>query len=214
KIKKQNLFEVLSLTEKADASAAKVAYFRLAKVFHPDTVMAGSPPEIAQLKAEIFGRIGDAYRTLSDEKLRTDYLEELKHGGKGEQLDVALILQAEELFQKGCILVKARKWPEAVKMLDDAIKSNAEEAEFYAWRGYAKFFANPDKKAGHMEALKDIALTLKRNERIAAAHYFVGHIAKLTGDEKAALKEFKRTVELNPDHVDAAREVRMMSGKK
>jgi tetratricopeptide (TPR) repeat protein len=68
---------------------------------------------------------------------------------------------------------------------------------------------------GHTEALKDLAQALKKNERIAAAHYFVGHIAKLTGDEKAALKEFKRAVELNPDHIDAAREVRMMtSGKR
>jgi hypothetical protein len=214
KLKGQNHFEVLGINDKADAGQVKIAYFRMAKAYHPDTVPEGAPPELGQLKAEIFGRVGDAYRTLSDEKLRADYVEDLKHGGKGEQVDVAKILLAEELFQKGCILVKARKWPEAVKMLDDAIKANPEEAEFFAWRGYAKFFANPDKKVGHQEALKDLAVTLKRNERIAAAHYFVGHIAKLTGDEKTALKEFRRAVELNPDHIDAAREVRIMTGKK
>jgi len=214
KLKGQNHFEALGLNDKADASQVKVAYFRLAKSYHPDTVPEGAPPELGQLKAEIFGRVGDAYRTLSDEKLRAEYVEDLKHGGKGEQVDVAQILLAEELFQKGCILVKARKWPEAVKMLDDAVKANAEEAEFYAWRGYAKFFANPDKKAGYMEALKDIQLTVKKNERIASAHYFLGHISKLTGDEKLALKEFKRAVEYNPDHIDAAREVRLMTGKK
>lgn len=214
KLKGQNHFEALGLSDKADASQVKVAYFRMAKSYHPDTVPEGAAPELGQLKAEIFGRVGDAYRTLSDEKLRAEYVEELKHGGKGEQVDVAQILLAEELFQKGCILVKARKWPEAVKMLDDAIKANAEEPEFYAWRGYARFFANPDKKAGHLEALKDLQLALKKNERIAAAHYFLGHISKLTGDEKLALKEFKRAVEYNPDHIDAAREVRLMVGKK
>jgi hypothetical protein len=214
KLKGQNHFEALGLTDRADAAQVKVAYFRMAKSYHPDTVPAGAPPELGQLKAEIFARVGDAYRTLSDEKLRADYVEDLKHGGKGEQVDVAQILLAEDLFQKGCILVKARKWPEAVKMLDEAIKANAEEAEFYAWRGYAKFFANPDKKAGHLEALKDIQLTLKKNERIAPAHYFLGHISKLTGDEKTALKEFKRAVEHNPDHIDAAREIRLMTGKK
>jgi hypothetical protein len=90
-------------------------------------------------------------------------VEDLKHGGKGERVDVAQILLAEEMFQKGCILVKARKWPEAVKMLDDAIKANVEEAEFYAWRGYAKFFATADKKVGQAEAMKDISLALKKN---------------------------------------------------
>ncbi|HVE85000.1 MAG TPA: DnaJ domain-containing protein [Myxococcales bacterium] len=212
RLKGQNHFEALELNEKADTGLVKVAYFKLAKLYHPDTVPEGAPPEIGQLKAEIFARVGEAYRTLSDDKLRADYLEELKHGGKGEQVDVAQILQAEEMFQKGCILVKARKWPDAVRMLDEAIKANPEEPEFYAWRGYAKFFATPDRKAGHGEALKDLSLALKKNDRIAAAHYFVGHIAKLTGDEKMALKEFKRAVELNPDHIDAAREVRMMTG--
>jgi curved DNA-binding protein CbpA len=214
KVKEQNYFEVLSVTDKADAGQVKAAYFRLAKGYHPDTVPETAPPEVGQLKAAIFARIGDAYRTLSDEKLRADYVEELKHGGTGEQVDVAQILLAEELFQKSIILVKARKFPEAVKMLDDAIKANAEEPEFFAWRGYARFFANPDRKAGQVEALKDLQAALKKNDRIAAAHYFVGHIAKLCGDERLALKEFRRTVELAPDHIDAQRELRLMTGGK
>ena len=213
KLKGQNHFEVLGIDQKADASQVKVAYFKMAKQHHPDTVAEGSPPEFGKLKEEIFARVGEAYRTLSDDKLRAEYIEDLKHGG-GEQIDVQQILLAEELFQKGCILVKARKWPEAVKMLDDAIKANAEEPEFYAWRGYAKFFANADRKAGQAEAARDIGLTLKKNERIGAAHYFLGHISKLMGDEKAALREFKRTVELSPDHIDAAREIRLMTGGK
>ncbi|HZN93534.1 MAG TPA: DnaJ domain-containing protein, partial [Myxococcales bacterium] len=214
KLKTQNHFEALGVTDKADASQVKVAYFRLAKLYHPDTVPEGAAPELGKLKAEIFARVGDAYRTLSDEKLRASYVEELKYGGKGEQVDVSQLLLAEELFQKGCILVKARKWPEAVKMLDEAIKNNAEEPEFYAWRGYAKFFANPDRKAGNAEAQKDLVHALKKNEGLATAHYFVGHIAKVNGDEKLALREFRKAVDLNPDHIDAAREVRLMSGKK
>jgi len=214
KLKTQNHFEALEVTDKADAGQVKVAYFRLAKLYHPDTVPEGAAPELGQLKAEIFARVGDAYRTLSDEKLRASYVEELKYGGKGEQVDVSQLLLAEELFQKGCILVKARKWPEAVKMLDEAIKNNAEEPEFYAWRGYAKFFANPDRKAGNAEAQKDLVHALKKNEGLATAHYFVGHIAKVNGDEKLALREFRKAVDLNPDHIDAAREVRLMSGKK
>ncbi|WP_223746176.1 DnaJ domain-containing protein [Myxococcus sp. XM-1-1-1] len=213
-LKQQNHFQRLGLAEQADGSAVKVAYFRLAKLYHPDTLPQGAPPELEKLKAEVFAYIGDAYRTLSDDKSRAAYLEELKSGGAGAEVDINAILMAEELFQKSCILVKARKFPEAVKMLNEAIQLNAEEAEFYAWRGYARFFTATDKKAAQPEAFREIQNAIKRNERCAPAHYFLGVIAKLTGDTAGALKHFKRTVELQPDHIDAQREIRMAAQKK
>lgn len=213
-MKQQTHFQRLGLTEQADSSAVKVAYFRLAKQYHPDTLPPGAPPELEKLKAEVFAYVGDAYRMLSDDKSRAAYLEELKSGGAGSEVDVNAILMAEELFQKACILVKARKFPEAVKMLNEAIQLNAEEAEFYAWRGYARFFTVADKKAAQPEAFREIQNAIRRNERCAPAHYFLGVIAKLTGDATGALKHFKRTVELQPDHIDAQREIRMAAQKK
>ncbi|WP_420821841.1 J domain-containing protein [Pyxidicoccus caerfyrddinensis] len=214
-MKQQNHFQRLGLTEQTNSSAVKMAYFRLAKLYHPDTLPQGAPPDLEKLKAEVFAYIGDAYRMLSDDKSRAQYIEELKEGGgAGTEVDINSILMAEELFQKSCILVKARKFADAVKMLDEAIKLNAEEAEFYAWRGYARFFTAADKKAAQPEAFREIQNAIKRNERCAPAHYFLGVIAKLCGDAPGALKHFKRTVELQPDHIDAQREVRMSTQKK
>ncbi|MBF5045093.1 J domain-containing protein [Aggregicoccus sp. 17bor-14] len=212
-LKKQNHFERLELSEKTDASSVKVAYFKLAKLHHPDTLPAGAAAELQKLKSEVFGYIGEAYRTLLDDASRAQYLEVLQSGGEGE-VDIGNILKAEELFQKGCILVKARKFPEAVEMLDQAILLNPDEPEFFAWRGYARFFTFADKKAGAAEASKDLQLTLSRNERCVPAHYFLGVIAKLCGDAAAAQKHFQRTVALQPDHIDAQRELRMAAQKK
>lgn len=211
-LKGKNHFEVLGLTEKADPGATKMAYFKLARMYHPDTVPPGAPPELAKLKGDIFSAVGEAYRTLSDEKSRARYLEELKHGA--QQVDVAKLLRAEELFQKGCALVKMRKFADAVKMLDEAIQSNPDEGEFYAWRGIARFFTFQDRKQGYPEAMKDITACLQRNERCAPAHYFQGQMAKLLGDNAAALRHFTRTVELQPNHVDAQRELRLLGGKR
>ncbi|MDQ3266483.1 MAG: DnaJ domain-containing protein, partial [Myxococcota bacterium] len=214
KLKDQNLFQVLGLEQNADSAAVKMAYFKLARIFHPDTVTQEAPPEIGRLKGEIFASVGDAYRRLGEDKSRAEYLEELKHGG-GEQIDIQQILMAEEYFQKGCILVKAKKFPDAVKMLDDAIKANDKEGEFYAWRGYAKYFAAVDKGAARTEIWKDFNTALKLNERVGSLHYFMGHIAKLSGDNTGALKHFKKATEYQPDHTDALRELRMMgTGKR
>ena len=206
-IKKENFFQVLGLPETTDATAVKMAYFRLAKIYHPDTVAPGAPPDMQKLKAEVFSVVGEAYRRLQDDKNRAEYLLDLKAGGASE-LDIAKILRAEDLFQKGTILVRARKYPEAVKMLEEAIQSNPDEPEFYAWRGYATFCLSADKKTAAVEAVKEIQKALARNPRCAPAHFFLGNISKLLGDVPGAMKHFKRTVELDVHHIDALRELR------
>lgn len=214
-LKGQTHFERLGLTEQTDAGAVKIAYFKLARLYHPDTLPPNAPQELERLKAEIFGYIGDAYRTLTDDKSRAEYIESLKGGAEGqEEVDVVAILQAEERFKRGTIFMKARKYAEAVTIFDEAIGLNPDEAEFYAWRGYARFCAAPDKKAAQPEAFKELQLAIKKNERCAPAHYFLGVMAKSLGDAGGALKHFRRTVELQPDHIDAQREIRIATQKK
>ena len=207
-----NHFQLLGLTDKADAAAVKAAYFKLAKLYHPDTVPPGAPVELAELKAQVFAMVGEASRVLGDDQSRADYLESLKAGG-GSQVDVRQVLAAEETFHKGVAMIKARRFPEAVKALDDSITLNPREGEFYAWRGYARFFTTPDKKVAMVDAMRDLHHALKLNERCAPAHYLIGQLHKLTGDNMLALKHFKKCVQLDQGHVDAQREIRLLTGR-
>jgi len=212
KIRKENHFQVLGVSENVDSTAVKAAYFKLAKQYHPDTVPPDAPPELGRAKAEIFAAIGEANRMLSDDASRARYKETLADGGPAE-VDVQSVLQAEETFNKGTALVRARRFAEAVKTFDDAIAANPREGEFYAWRGYARFFTVQDKKVAMVEALRDLNQSLKLNERCAPAHYFIGQVYKLTGDTTTALKHFKRCVALDPQHVNAQREIRIATPK-
>jgi hypothetical protein len=45
------------------------------------------------------------------------------------------------------------------------------------------------------------------------AHLFLGHMSKVVGDMKLAQKCYQRVLELDPKHVEAQRELRLM-GKK
>ncbi|WNG54941.1 DnaJ domain-containing protein [Archangium gephyra] len=215
KMMEQNHFERLGLGADTNGPAVKIAYFKLAKQYHPDTLPPGAPPELEKLKADVFAYIGEAYRALSDDKSRAAYIEELKTGGsKPAQVDVEAILKSEEHFRKAGLYIKARKFADAVKLLDEAIQLNPEEPEFFAWRGYARFFTFEDKKVGYNEAYKDIQQCLKQNDKVASGHYFLGVIAKLCGDTSGALKHFQKTVEVQPNHIDAQREIRMAAQKK
>lgn len=209
----KNHFQVLGVQETASSAQIKTAYFQLAKLYHPDTVPQGAPAEIGKLKANIFAAVNDSYKVLGSDQSRADYVEELK-AGSPEQLDVARIMGAEEAFQKGCILVKARKFPEAVAMLDDAIKLNDKEGEYFAWRGFARFVASSDKAAGKTVAVKELEAAIKMNPKAAMSYYFMGQLLKLTGDAPGAEKWFKKTLAADPNHVDAQRELRLAAGRK
>jgi len=211
-LKGQNHFQVLGLPEVATSSAVKVAYFRLAKQYHPDTVPPGAPDEVLRLCSELFAAIGEAHRRLGNDKSRAEYLEELNSGGASD-VELEQILRGEELFQKGSVQVKARKYQEAVETLSQAILANAEEGEFYAWRGIARFFAATDKRAAFPMAKSDVDEALRRNPRCAPAFFFLGQMAKVLGDISEAAGHFQKTLELQPQHIDAQRELRLLEKK-
>lgn len=210
RIRKQTYFEVLNVGRDVEPGGVKAAYFKLAKSYHPDTVPPGAPEALVKVKADLFALIGEAHRTLGDPKLKQDYIAAIDSGTLGEKVDIAKLLLAEELFQKGRVLVKARKWADAVKVLDEAIAANPQEGEYYGWRGFARFFLFEDKAKGHALALKDLEYGIKLNPNAAATFYFHGNLWKLQGDLGKAKTYFKRCVELDPRHIDAQRELRLM----
>ena len=202
-------FEILGLKRDSDPGAVKMAYLKAARSYHPDTVAPGSTEVFAKLKADVFALISEANNTLSDPARRKEYTAELDAGGTGSKVDMEKIFRGEEVFQKGRILVQARKYSDAVKMFEEAVTCNPDEPEFYAWRGYAKHLQASDKKAVERDVLKDINFCVSKNPNVASAYYFLGFVAKAHGDEKTAMTNFKKCVALDPKHIDAQREVRV-----
>jgi curved DNA-binding protein CbpA len=72
-----DLFAVLELEDGADREAVRAAYFRLAKVLHPDR-QAGDDPE----STERFLQIQHAYEVLMDPRLRHEYEEAARQASK------------------------------------------------------------------------------------------------------------------------------------
>ena len=205
-------FEALGMERKSASSAeAKRNFFVLAKELHPDTVSDPALADLRTVKERLFSRINEAMQALGDDKKRKEYEEELD--GKKASVDVARIFGAEENFQRAEILIKARKYKEGLELLDKAIEMNDQEAEFYAWRGYAKFLLSQDRKASYEESAADCKKAIKMQEVCLPAHLFLGHMSKVVGDVKLAQKCYHRVLELEPTHVEAQRELRLM-GKK
>ncbi len=205
-------FEALGLDRKtASPAETKRNFFVLAKELHPDTVSDPAQVALREIKERLFARINEAAQVIGDEKRRKEYEAELD--GKAQNVDVARIFAAEENFQRAEILIKARKYQEGLDLLEQAIEMNPEEAEFYALRGYAKFLAAKDRKQSYEECASDCRKAVKMIERCLPAHLYLGHMAKMLGDLKAAKKAYSRVLELDEGHVEAQRELRLMGAK-
>ncbi|HET8540626.1 MAG TPA: J domain-containing protein, partial [Anaeromyxobacter sp.] len=202
-------FEVLGLGRDAAGPAIKIAYFQLAKTYHPDAVPADAPPDVRKLCADVFGKVSEAWSVLGDDASRAAYVEALKSGGTA-QVDVMNIFEAENAFQAGTMLVKARKYGEAIQKFDEALKLNADEPEFAMWRAYADFLAAGDKRKKLAQSGAEIEGALKRNPRCAQGYLFLGQMAKVAGDLGLAEKHLRRGLQVAPDHADLQRELKYL----
>ncbi len=207
----KNHFEVLGVPQTAEGAAFKLAFFKLAKAYHPDTAV-GASPEVAKLKADIFARMNEAYQVLDNPLRRAQYLESLQHGGD-MKVDVARVLAAEEKYFKAKIFLKNRKYREALALMDEVVVLNAQEGEFVACRGLAAFLAAADKAAERPRALQAIEEGLALNPRCAEAHFFRGQIEKVSGNLRLAQESFLEALKLNPKHAEAQRELKWLNKK-
>lgn len=200
---------MLGIERSAAGPAVKAAYFQLAKTYHPDAVPADAPADVRKLCADVFAKVSEAWSVLGDDASRAAYLEALKSGG-AEQVDVMNIFAAENAFQAGTMLVKARKYAEAIAKFDEALKLNADEPEFAMWRAFSDFLLADDKKKKLPQAASAIEAALKRNARCAQGYLFLGQMSKVAGDLPLAEKHLKRGLQVAPDHADLQRELKYL----
>ncbi len=211
RMKDADYFEVLGVRREATLAQIKASYFQLAKTYHPDSAQPGDPPEAKQLRADVFAKIGEAWGVLGDDSKRAKYLEELASGGAAD-VDVMAILQAEQIFQLAAVLVKSRKYEEALKKLDECIQLNAEEPEFGIWKAWVEFLVAPAdrKKAKAVESAATIEAGLKKNPRCTPGYLFLGQMAKLVGDVAGAERHLKRGLAVDEKNVELQRELKYL----
>jgi tetratricopeptide (TPR) repeat protein len=153
--------------------------------------------------------VSEAWSVLGEDAARAAYLEKLRSGGTAD-VDVMNIFQAENLFQAGTMLVKARKYDEALRQFEEAIKLNADEAEFGMWKAWCEFLLSADRKKKLAPAAAAVEAGLKRNPRCAQGYLFLGQMAKIAGDLALAEKQLRRGLQVAPEHADLQRELKYL----
>ena len=217
KLKKQSHFERLALSQDITSKDVTKAFLKLAQSYHPDRLASSVPEKVRTLCSDVFAMINEAHQTLSDEGSRAKYLKSLTEPEE-EMVDLQPILESESAFEKGKVLLKARKHAEALNEFERAIKLCASDGEYYIYQGYALFLSKGEGDRSSLNRSIDAILKgLKmREENAAAGFLFLGRIYKSVGEEAKARKMYQKAQTLDPKDVEIARELRLMDlrGKK
>ncbi|HEY8073493.1 MAG TPA: DnaJ domain-containing protein [Labilithrix sp.] len=200
KIATESHFEMLGLDEGASVEAVRAAYYRLAKVWHPDRL----PADLAPLRSEvetIFAKMGEAQRVLTDPDARRAATS--SPGGAAPKRPRAELLRDIDVALGKRDVVMARAGAEQLVAGD---KDDAEAAAILAW-------LDADQGEGKKETLESAVARLDKavntDRYCDRAHYYRGVLHKRLGMTAAAVRDFARAAQINPKNVDAEREVRL-----
>ncbi|MEM6789510.1 MAG: DnaJ domain-containing protein [Myxococcota bacterium] len=222
-IDNQTFYEILNVPPTAPPDAVQAAFFGLAKQWHPDRL----PPALQDMKTEVarvFGRMNEAFQTLSDAEKRQEYDSIVKQGG-GTARDREIVERAVDsalLFQKGEVLFKKGAYPQAEELVQQAADADPDQPEYQTLLAWIQAYRSgppeklregqtTDRYDRQIEILDEV---LEREPEYERARFYRGTLLKRAGHVEQAYKDFRMVMQLNPRNIDAAREVRLHKMRK
>jgi len=207
----KDYYEILGVSRDSTPAEIRDSYYHLVKHYHPD-VNPNADHETRARAEEIFTQITTAYETLSqgDKKAQYDSHEELS----ALKSQAKYIYEAEMTFKKGITLLVQRNYTEAEKHLREAVQMNPDEAAYLGAYGWTRFLAAEDKTSVLPEVKSCLENAIRMNDKIAENYYYTGCLYKHTNDLRNAAKYFEKAIEIDPDYIEAKREVRLINTRR
>jgi len=220
-ISNQNYYEMLQVQLGAPVEDVRKSFFRLAKVFHPDRANREGLTDLKETLEYIFSNLSEAHSTLLDPDTRSEYGAAISEGinrtsnmpSAGDEEEVNDVLEAEKLFQKAQVLLRREQYDKGLALVDRARELNPKEGEYLAM--WAKLKATVrDRGAPVDDLINHLRQAEEMSPNSVRVHFYLGQLLKRDGKESEALTHFKKVLEVNPRHIEAAREVRIMEMRK
>ena len=205
---KQNAYARLGVSPGATNDQIKSAYLGLAKRFHPDRAsgagMGAMQPELQAL----FGQLKDSYDAISTAELRTRYDAKQKAGGKPNSRTE----EAALALKMGDVLFKKRDFDGAIQKMRRAVELEAtgDGLAALAWA----LVADPKGSPAAKEEAATLINRALRAPGVTARTYYVAGVLWRTKDPDSACDAFRKALQVDPGHSDAALELRLIEQRR
>ena len=193
----------------------RAAYDRLAERTHPDRV-AGSSEAVRRLAEEVFRRVADAFEILSDPRRRQEYMLDRQREMReaAERAESRRALEGEMEFQKGETALRLRDYQKALRHFGQSLELYPDDGEYHAHYGWTLHMLHPDSLQIAEEAIEHVKRGIKLARDREKPYLFMGRLCKVTGRPEAAEKMFNRAVRIQPECVEAMRELRLIEMRR
>lgn len=204
-------FAALGITRSASIDDVKKAYLDLVKVWHPDRVPAGLE-DLKPAFGEVFARLDQARSTLTDASARLDYVNRLASGAPSDRMRIGSPAEAALELKKADVLLKKKDFAGSEEHARSAVRMAPENADAHAFLISIQMQKPGVSKDDLRRFVTQLDELIKKNDRCERAYFCRGQLKKLL--DINAIPDFARAAELNPNNVDAAREVRLHTMRK
>ena len=205
-------FVALGVSRTASPEEVKKAFVEAAKTWHPDRVPAGLE-DARPLLSKLFARLELARATLSDPARKKQYLDDLAKPATAATAGDVSSAEATLEFRKAEVLLKKNDAAGAEAHLRKAVQlapSNVEYQVLLVW-----LQAKPTSTTARLaELVADLDRLIGRESTSEKAHFYRGQLRKRIDQPDKAHADFVKAAALNPNNVDAAREVRIYTMRK
>jgi tetratricopeptide (TPR) repeat protein len=198
-------FEMFDLMPSATMEDVQRRFPVVAAAWHPDRANTN---ELRTLHTEIFALYNHAFTTLADLKSRMQYEETIAGGGgtPAAQKRVNAVLDTVQEAHRAEIALNRKDYVEAERMLRRVLETNPDDIAVNALLCKCLLETNP---APYLDDIVNrLAKILRTTDSNDQAQYLMGMVCKVKSD-KRAIGFFKKALEINPNNLDAQREVRI-----
>ena len=211
----ETYFEMLGVSSDADAVEVREAYAERAGRLHPDRFRSAHS-SLQNLAAEAFQILSHARRVLLDPKRRGEYVLELRKNERlaAAQIESERVATAALAFREGEAKLRRRVYKDALRLFGKALELNASQGEYHAHYGWCLFLCHQENEVMIEEAIEHVRRGAKLAGDQEKPYLFLGRLYKVSGRTGAAEKMFSRAVQIQPDCVDAVRELRLINTRR
>ena len=201
---RQNAYARLGVEAKASNDSIRSAYLDAAKRFHPDRATGALSSLGAELQT-LFALLKEAYEQIATPEARAGY--QASSSPSGSRKDEGAIA-----LKMGEILIKKRDFPEALNKLRRAVELDAtgDALAALAWC----LVSDPKSRAAAKEEAATLINRALRAHGATARTYYVAGVLWRTKDPESAADAFRKALEMDPRHPDAALELRLIEQRR
>ncbi len=214
-IKSHNPATILGVEPEASREEVKAAYSSQVRRFHPDRLSGIENPDLVAGCEKVFSALGNAYQTLSNPKSREEFLKAYKDPAlKGNMHRAEQRKRAALDIEKVKILFKKRDYKQALEAAQRAHAIYPHDPTVLTIMAWAEFNISKNTDADREIAFDKIKQALRLDPKLELAHFGRAYILRLMGKDQEAIKGFELVLKLNPTHLEATRELKLLKSRQ